>query len=65
MEFFIPDLPPFFQLEKEVIFSKHEPKRECDAENNEKSGKDKLEGNVLLRVIPKMHVEGYLNRSKS
>ena len=27
---------PFFQLDKEVIFSKHEPVSECDAENNEK-----------------------------
>ena len=57
-----PRSSPFFQLEKEVIFSKHEPKRECDAENNEKSGGEVLEGNVLLRVIPK---KCYSKRSKA
>ena len=57
-----PRSSPFFQLEKEVIFSKHEPKRECDAENNEKTGGEVLEGNVLLRLIPK---KCYPKRSKA
>ena len=44
---------PFFQLVKEVIFSQHELERKCDAENNEKSKEERLEGDILLKEIPK------------
>ena len=44
---------PFFQLDKEVIFSQHEPKRECDAENDEKDEGEGLEVEVLQKEIPK------------
>ena len=65
---------PFFQLDKEVIFSQHKPERKCDAENNEKSEEEGLEGDVLLKEIPKNitlkdlkppHIESYLIRSKA
>ena len=46
---------PFFQLDKEVIFSQHEPERECDTENNEKSEEEGLESDVLLKEIPKKY----------
>ena len=41
--------PPSFQLDKEVIFSQHEPEKERDADNNEKSEEEALEGDVLLK----------------
>ena len=53
---------PFFQLDKEVIFSQHEPERECDAENNEKNKEEVLKGHVLLKEIPK---KCYPKRSKA
>ena len=53
---------PFFQLDKEVIFSQHESERECDAENNEKNEGEVLEGNVLLKEISK---KCYPKRSKA
>ena len=40
---------PSFQLDKEVIFSQHESERERDADNNEKSEEEALEGDVLLK----------------
>ena len=52
----------FFQLDKDVIFSQHEPERECDAENNEKSEEEGLEGDVLLKEISK---KCYPKRSKA
>ena len=52
----------FFQLDKEVIFSQYEPERECDAENNEKNEGEVLEGDVLLKEIPK---KCYPKRSKA
>ena len=64
---------PFFQLDKEVIFSQHESEIECDAKNNEKNKEEVLEGDVLLEKIlknatlkdPKLpHVESYLIRAK-
>ena len=44
---------PFCQLDKEVIFSQHEPERECDAENDEKDEGEGLEVEVLQKEIPK------------
>ena len=44
---------PFFQLDKKVIFSQHEPERECDAEDNEKNEGEVLEGDVWLKEILK------------
>ena len=52
----------FFQLDKDVVFYQHEPERECDAENNEKSEEGGLEGDVLLKDIPK---KCYPKRSKA
>ena len=43
---------PFFQLDKEVIFSQREPEIECDGENNEKNEEEGLKGDVLLKEIP-------------
>ena len=55
-------ISPFFQLDKEVIFSQHEPEREWDAEINEESKEEGLEGNILLKEIPK---KCYPKRSKT
>ena len=49
------DFSSYFQLDKEVIFSQHEPERECDAENNEKSVEEELAGDVLQKEIPKKY----------
>ena len=46
---------PFFQLDKEVIFSQCEPERECDGENNEKNEEEGLKGDVLLKEIPRKY----------
>ena len=53
---------PFFQLDKEVIFSQHESEIECDAENNEKNKEEILEGDVLLE---KNTQKCYPKRSKA
>ena len=53
---------PFFQLNKEVIFSQHESERECDAKNNEKNEREVLQGDILLKEIPK---RCYPKRSKA
>ena len=46
---------PFFQLDKEVIFSQREPEREWDGENNEKNEEEGLKGDVLLKEIPRKY----------
>ena len=53
---------PYFQLDKEEIFSQHELERKWDAKNNEKSEWEGLEDNVLLKEIPK---KCYPKRSKA
>ena len=53
-------LLPSFNLTK-VIFFQPESERQCDAENNEKNEGEVLEGDVLLKEIPK---RCYPKRSK-
>ena len=53
---------PFFQLDKDIIFYLHEPEKQRDAENNEKSEEEGLEGNVLLKEIPR---KCYTKRSRT